>query len=222
MSSYKLISGLGADRRAFSRLGSFTSRDMDYVDWIRCNDNDSLHTYCLRLIDKYSIEPSDILVGLSFGGMVAIEIARILGTKHVILISSLRDRADVKTFYATLLKLRLYRLIPNVRVAFMYPFIRIFLNVSSEEGQRIMDSMIQNHDLRFTKWAFARIAESKFEGITGTTIYNIIGTRDNLIKPWTNENTVAIESAGHFMIFENHIRITEALRRFDTQINNSG
>ena len=99
MSMTHLISGLGADRTAFSNLGEFTKSELNYIDWISNFNDESLQSYVKRLIDINTVKTEDTLIGLSFGGLVAQEMARQLNIKTVILISSFRDKNDLKPIF---------------------------------------------------------------------------------------------------------------------------
>ena len=78
MKNQFFISGLGADKKAFSKLGDFGTNKI-FIEWLRNHDNESLHSYCQRLIDQYNIQQGDLLVGLSFGGLIAQQISEIVG-----------------------------------------------------------------------------------------------------------------------------------------------
>lgn len=56
-----------------------------------------------------------------------------------------------------------------------------------------------------------QMAISNFEAFEGLTIYNIIGTKDRLVKNWENHNTYLIQGGGHFMVFEHAEEVNEVL-----------
>lgn len=82
------ISGLGADRRAFSKLIFSEHFPMIHLDWISPEPNESLRSYASRLALEIDSSNPFYLVGLSFGGMLATEIAKELNPIHTFLISS--------------------------------------------------------------------------------------------------------------------------------------
>lgn len=63
-----LISGLGADKTAFARLGEFGIEKV-MIDWIPNKPNESLADYAKRLIGLHKITGQDKIAGLSFGGL---------------------------------------------------------------------------------------------------------------------------------------------------------
>jgi len=105
------ISGLGANELAFSALGEFPLPTY-CAEWIQEQDGESLQDYAVRFMAHHEIHTSDILVGLSFGGLLSQVIAQHNGNEHVILLSSFRDKNDLKNPFRLGLKWSLYKLSP--------------------------------------------------------------------------------------------------------------
>jgi pimeloyl-ACP methyl ester carboxylesterase len=68
-----LISGLGADKRVFSKLGFSTNHVIKHIEWIKPNSNEDLSSYARRLARQIDESKPFFLVGVSFGGMIAVE-----------------------------------------------------------------------------------------------------------------------------------------------------
>ena len=212
MPTTHLISGLGADKMAFCALGKFTEAKLNYVDWISNAKDESLSSYATRLIELNKIAKEDTLIGLSFGGLVAQEIANQLGMELVILISSFRDKRDLKPIFENLLKMGAYKLIPSVKLNSLNSFVRGMFNSQSEESKKVLNEMLNKTDIELTKWSIQKIDESDNTSGGRTKIYNIIGDSDKLVKNWEVENTYEIVGGGHFMVFENAFEITGILK----------
>jgi pimeloyl-ACP methyl ester carboxylesterase len=71
MNAY-FISGLGADKRIFSKLKLNEKINIIHIDWITHNKNESLAAYAERLSNVIDITQPFALVGVSFGGMIAV------------------------------------------------------------------------------------------------------------------------------------------------------
>lgn len=83
-----LISGLGADERMFQRL-NFYNFEPVYLQWISPKKNESISDYAARLKSQIT-EEKPIIIGLSLGGMMAVEISKQIKTEKVVLISSIK------------------------------------------------------------------------------------------------------------------------------------
>ncbi|HNC31654.1 MAG TPA: alpha/beta hydrolase, partial [Cyclobacteriaceae bacterium] len=88
MKEVYLIPGLGADRRVFQYL-NLAEHSISHISWIEPLPNESIEQYAGRLTEQIK-SPDPILVGVSFGGMIAVEIAKQIKTNKIILISSAR------------------------------------------------------------------------------------------------------------------------------------
>lgn len=87
MNTY-FISGLGANKRIFSKLKLNENINMIHIDWISPNKNESLASYAERLSKVIDLSQPFALVGVSFGGMIAVEMAKLLNPATTIIISS--------------------------------------------------------------------------------------------------------------------------------------
>lgn len=97
MSTVYIFSGLGVDRRVFDRI-DFKDLDVKFIDWIDPIKNETLQNYAKRISRKITSE-NPILIGLSFGGMIAVEISKILNTKKIILIASAKNKYELPFIY---------------------------------------------------------------------------------------------------------------------------
>lgn len=71
------LSGLGVDEKAFKNI---KARDVDLVNvkWISPLPKESIKDYARRLFAELNPEEGYNLLGVSFGGMIAVEFAKIL------------------------------------------------------------------------------------------------------------------------------------------------
>ena len=93
-----LISGLGADTRLYNNI-DLLDNEVVPVDWIEPNLTDTLITYAQKLIHQYHITSGSIVIGTSLGGMIAIEIAKLVTLNKVILISSIKTINEAPWYF---------------------------------------------------------------------------------------------------------------------------
>jgi len=70
------ISGLGADERVFQFL-DLSEIEHRFIKWNVPQKNESLPSYCKRLTEQINVQQEVILIGISFGGMIAQEITKV-------------------------------------------------------------------------------------------------------------------------------------------------
>src|SRR5689334_14169109 len=87
MNNVYFISGLGADKRAFSFLDLSFCNPV-FIEWIEPVEKETLKEYAIRL--RSLIPDNDpIIVGVSFGGMLVTEMAKKdLNVKGIVISSS--------------------------------------------------------------------------------------------------------------------------------------
>ena len=87
------ISGFGADERAFSKL-NFGNNKVHFLPWLLPITKESIEEYAQRMGKQIQHE-NPVLIGLSFGGMMSIEIAKCIKTELVIIISSIKSFHEI-------------------------------------------------------------------------------------------------------------------------------
>src|ERR1700748_1900413 len=105
-----LIAGMGADVRLFKNLDLSGFEVIDAA-WIDPETTDTIATYAKKLIAKYSITAQSNVIGVSLGGMLAVEIAKQVDLKSVIIISSIKSIVEAPSFYKIFKVLPVYKLI---------------------------------------------------------------------------------------------------------------
>ena len=105
-----IFSGLGADERVFYKL-DFSGFDVTFVNWIIPFDKETIEQYAARLLDQIPTK-NPVLIGLSFGGIMAVEIAKQIATQKVILIASAKTRNEIPFYFHLAGILHLHKLVP--------------------------------------------------------------------------------------------------------------
>ena len=88
------IPGLGADSRLFYSQQS-VFKDSISPPWLTPQKNEMLPQYARRWAKQLKLKNGCVLVGVSFGGMVALEMARWVKPKAVLLVGSCRTPKSV-------------------------------------------------------------------------------------------------------------------------------
>lgn len=89
MNTVYCISGLGADERIFTKL-EVPGIEFICLQWIRPAKKESIGDYAARMLSQIRGD-HPVILGGAFGGMMAIEMARICAGAKVILVSSVKS-----------------------------------------------------------------------------------------------------------------------------------
>lgn len=208
--SIYLISGLGADRRAFKKLVFPGDFSLKYLDWIAPNKNESLPSYAQRLSESIDTSKPFYLIGLSFGGMLATEIAKILAPEHTFLISSTPIYTGLPWYYRMAGHAHLQKMVPIGLIRSTNSFGIRFLGAKSKEEFTLLKQLIVDSDPRFMKWALSCILNwrntEKPQNVT-----HIHGTGDNTLPIKYTNPDVIINGGTHFMIYSKADQISQLI-----------
>ena len=105
-----IFTGLGADGRVFEKI-DLAGFQKVFIQWIPPIPNEGIESYSQRL-SKQIQSCKLILIGLSFGGIIAVEVAKFIETERIILIASANTRSETPFYYRFAGLLRLNTLIP--------------------------------------------------------------------------------------------------------------
>lgn len=200
-----LISGLGADRRVFEFL-DLAGYNLNYVEWISLQPNESIEQYAQRLLEQIPVK-KPILIGVSFGGLMAVEIGKLIETEKIILISSAKTRSELPWYFKLGGKLKLNRLFPSSPPSFVlfYAF-----GVSGKYEKELLMNIVRETDPTFLKWALNKILSWKNDVILSNVI-RIHGTKDRLFP--NQKANYLIQGGGHFMIVNKASEVSECIKR---------
>ena len=201
-----LISGLGADRRAFRKLRFPVDLELVHLDWIPALKGESLQNYAMRLAEKIDTSNPFYLVGLSFGGMLATEISKQLKPIHTFLISSTPTFKELPWYYRLAGNLNLQKLVPLALLKKANGIGLKIMGASSPEERKLLQQLVLDSDPVFMKWALTCILTWRnLERPVNLT--QLHGTGDYILPAKYTKPDFTIKGAGHFMVYVNATEI---------------
>jgi pimeloyl-ACP methyl ester carboxylesterase len=195
MKEIYLVSGLGADERVFEYL-DLQPYKRTCLQWIRANEDETLEQYAARLCEQIKVE-NPVLIGVSFGGMIAVEIGKLIKTEKIILISSVKTKEDIPLHYRVMGAVNFNKLMPMGRMKDLYGIIAWLFGVSSKEERQLLEDILNSTDERFVHWAIDHIINWENKILLPNAVL-IHGTSDRLLSGSTPD--YSIKDGGHFMI----------------------
>ena len=211
-----LLSGLGADGTVFQYL-DFEGVEVEYMEWLSPLPKETLPAYAKRMTQKITT-PHPILVGLSFGGMVAMEIAKQIPVKKVILISSAKERKELPWFYRFSAKLKLQKILPYTLIKRTNGFTYWLFGATSAHEKALLKEIFRKTPTTFLKWAINAILTWKNTEIS-THILHIHGDKDRILPYKNVKDTLCITGGGHSMIVNKAHEIAPLINKFLNNAN---
>jgi pimeloyl-ACP methyl ester carboxylesterase len=174
--------------------------EVHVLTWIPPHRQESLPEYARRMTEQIADPPEPyLLAGVSLGGMIAVEIAKIRPPAKLILISSIKAADELPGYLRFLGKLGWHWYLPlGWAKIWRWPFAWIFGAKTATE-KKLLDEIIQATDIPFTRWAFTAIVNWQNQ----TQIPDLVHLHGNQDKifPLGYIRQPTIYPGGHLIIF---------------------
>jgi pimeloyl-ACP methyl ester carboxylesterase len=204
------ISGLGADKRIFQNLVLPDSFKIHYIEWLPVSENETIESYCRRLSNQIDREQPFSLIGLSFGGVIAIELSKLLSPTQTVLISSFCFKKEVPWFYILIGKSRIYKILPPRillrpnNIAF-----RLF-GAYKPEMKNLLKNIFEDTDPGFFEWAIRQLF-SWDNTWKPANLLRIHGTADKILPYKTIMDAIPVEGGEHLMVYSKSAMVSQIL-----------
>ncbi|MCV9389434.1 alpha/beta hydrolase [Reichenbachiella ulvae] len=202
------ISGLGADERVFQNID--IGYELIHLNWIEPRTHESLSSYAQRLAEKIDQGEEFILMGVSFGGILAVEMEQILNPKVTIIISSAQIRKDLNPVFRLIGRTSLLKVLPTAAFQPQPKYVAKLFGTRPED-RAVLNAILEDSDSAFAKWAMNQI--SQWQNMhRSKRVVMIHGTKDKVMSCPRRSEVLKIEGGGHSMIMDRASEINELIR----------
>ena len=203
------ISGLGADKRVFQRL-RIEGYNPVHIDWLEAKKGESIEDYARRLTAQIKSD-HPILVGLSFGGIVAVEIAKQIDVEKVILISTTKNQSEIPPYFKIFRWFPIHRIFPFKSLFWAVYWLLFWLfSIETLDERRLLRAILRDTDGDFIKWAIHKVVTWKNETIPDQ-LYHIHGLNDRIFPVRFLKSEFCGEGGGHLIVLNKAEQISKWL-----------
>ncbi|MDH7462892.1 alpha/beta hydrolase [Chitinophagaceae bacterium 26-R-25] len=192
------LSGLGADKRAFKHIKVPDKYEPVHVDWITPVKTENIRDYAKRLSAIVDDSEPFILIGVSFGGIIACEIAKITNPQKVIIISSVTTYTEIPLVYRLAGKYSLDKYLPYTYMLKANSTLFWLFGPLTSEAKLLLGDIIQDTDRHFFKWAISQLVRWKND-MKPVNLLQLHGKKDKIF--WNSKAQYYIDGGGHFMVY---------------------
>ena len=203
-----LIPGLGADERVFR--GLHLPGPSTVLHWLPPQSpTEPLRHYAARLAE--AVPPGQLcwLVGVSFGGLLALEIGRLRPLARVVLISSLADARQLPPLLKLGRATGLYRLVPFGLLPRLPRLAQWLFGARNGREYQLLARILRDTDPAFARWATRQLLQWDSTGVPTAT--RLHGTHDRLLPAGAAPIDYLLPGAGHFMIVSHAAQVSRLL-----------
>ena len=209
MKTIYCISGLGADERAFSRL-MVEGYEIVVLPWLTPLPKETIREYATRM-SKGIKKERPVLMGLSFGGMMSIEIAKLLPVEKVILISSIKSAKELPRWLKLAGILHLNKVLPMRSFKLTEPIQNRFIGITEPDEIALVRSYRRNAPQEYMDWAINQAIKWR-NNWQPPAIFHVHGDADRIFPIKNLIPTHVIKEGGHFMIMNKSDEVNAALK----------
>ncbi|MBC7828086.1 MAG: alpha/beta fold hydrolase [Chitinophagaceae bacterium] len=209
------ISGLGADERIFCKL-QVPDAEFHFIRWEQPGPGESISSYAKKLCNQIQHD-QPILMGVSFGGMMAIEMAKVSLVEKVVLISSIKSLNELPRWMKICGRFRFDKILPSKPLHTIRPLKALrpvqnyFLGTESAEEKAIANQFRDTVDPHYLRWSINQVLNWQ-NNWQPQTIFHLHGANDHIFPLKHVKPTHIIPNAGHFMIMNKCKEISEILK----------
>lgn len=184
--------GMGASSRIFEHWKDSELYELHLLDWEEPNKRESLEEYAQRIAQKITL-PSPILLGVSFGGILVQEIAKIIpDCRGIILVSTIKSEKELPLWMKICKNMKLHYIFPIKWIA------SLRLWEKTKRYERLYKKYMSITTPNYLSWVVISILNWK---VTSTTIpiIHIQGDKDWVFPIKYIKNCITIKGGTHIM-----------------------
>ncbi len=202
------IPGLGNDSRILKPLQQHLP--LTPIEWLQPLPAESISQYAARMAEAID-HPRPILLGVSFGGVMAQEIARLRPVSRLVLVSSIKPGDARPLFLRISKRIPIYRLSKGKWRIRLLPLYAPQFGVRKPAEIQLLREIFSQFDDTYRMWAIEQLAHWKGHPIECPFLH-IHGTRDRVIPHRGLSDLTTVAGGNHMMIYQQPVRIANEIQ----------
>lgn len=204
------ISGQAADEKLFENLTLPSTLTIKHVHWIEPLEHETLSQYCKRLSQQIDASGNFVLIGVSLGGIVSVELTKFLHPKKTIIISSIATKYELPPLMKFIHLFRIYKIVPAGFYKWHSPLLDWFFGTESKREKSLLKYYSKSTTKNYMRWAVDQILNWENEQ-RPPHLFHIHGTKDRIFPYKKTQADLLIKGGTHLMIHNRAEEISEIL-----------
>jgi hypothetical protein len=173
--------------------------EMYFLEWFLPIENESIESYALRMTQKIT-HNNPVLIGVSFGGVLVQEMAKIIQTDKVIIISSVKTNKEFPSRFKIARNTKAYKLIPTQLLADIEKLVKYaFGDNIVAKRLKLYEKYLSVRDKHYLDWAIETILCWNQKEINEAVIH-IHGDTDEVFPIKHIRKCIVVKGGTHIMI----------------------
>lgn len=205
------VPGLAAGREIFKHI-ELPERQFELIilEWIIPNKEESLQEYAKRM--ALGVDKTDaVLVGVSFGGVMAQEMSLFLNLKKLIIVSSVKTNKEFPKRLTYARRTGAYKLVPTSLVINAKDLTRFAIGPKSKKRLALYNEYLHVRDKKYLDWAIKNmVCWGRTEAVAD--VIHIHGDKDIVFPIRNIEGPQVIKNGTHVMVLYKAKAVSKLLR----------
>jgi pimeloyl-ACP methyl ester carboxylesterase len=179
------------------------------LEWVIPTMAESIASYAKRMTLK--IEHSNpVLIGVSFGGVIVQEMAKQISCRKLIIISSVKSKAELPRKMRIAKITRAYKLLPTQFVSDFEAFANYAFGDTIKKRVNLYKKYLSVSDKKYLDWAIHNMVCWEQEKVIPNIIH-IHGDKDPVFPIKNISNSIVVKGGTHIMIINKYKWFNENL-----------
>ena len=193
------ISGLGADDRVYEYITLPEGFEISHIKWIEPEQKESLVDYTKRISNQIDTRQPFILIGMSLGGMIAIELNKFIHPIKTIIISTVSSPKAYSGLFHFIRVFQLHKLVPSFLLRTPSAPAYWLFGLQNKKERLLLKSFMKNVSDSYLKWTIDKVINWS-NNYKPEKLIHIHGTRDRIFPVKRTGANIKVKNGGHFMV----------------------
>ena len=204
------VPGLAAGKEIFKHIALDEDAYIVHIlEWLIPTKKESLQSYAERF-SKQITHDNSVLIGVSFGGVIAQEMSLFLKLKKLIIISSVKTKFEIPKRLQYAKKTKAYKLVPTSLVLSATDLTKFSIGPKSKKRLALYQEYLSVRNKEYLDWAIEQMVCWNRE-VEVPNVNHIHGERDAVFPIKNIKNSILIEKGTHVMIMYKAKAVSEEI-----------
>ncbi|MBL7559372.1 alpha/beta hydrolase [Olleya sp. YSTF-M6] len=198
-----LMPGMAANPTIFEHIKLPEHQyQIHWLEWKIPENNESISSYAKRICQDIKHD-NPVLIGVSFGGILVQEISKLINTKKVIIVSSVKTKHELPKRMKLLKATKAYKILPTQLLSNIDLLAKYAFGNTITKRIELYKKYLSVSDKNYLDWAIEQVVcweqEQPIDGVV-----HIHGDND-LVFPFSNlSDCITIKGGTHIMIINRY------------------
>jgi len=199
MTHVYFMPGMAADPSIFEHIKlSEKEYKVHWLQWKIPYDNECMHAYITRMLEDV-VHANPVLIGVSFGGVIVQEMAKLIPVKRLILISTVKTWHELPSRMKLARKTGLYKFLPTSLAGKIGLLEKLPVGEFTRKRAHLYKQYLSVSDKKYLDWAIEKMVCWDQEVPLKGTIH-IQGDADIVFPIKNIKDCIVVEGGTHIMI----------------------